>query len=583
MRQRDRAGGVAGVAEVAQGGERVVVLGAHHPQRRELAGAAQLRVVRGRPARRGSGRRDPRTASSASLLGEPVDAVLAQGLQHPVAARRRAPAAAATVDQGGEQLRDLGRRHRGAGADRGGRGRRHAAGQDRDAFGHRTLVLAEQIPAPGDDRAQRAVPRQRGPAARGEQPEPVGQPGGELGQRQRAQPGRGQLQGQRHAVQAAHHPQHLVRACRSSTSKPGRTAAARSVNSRTDAARRASSTPSLRAGQRQRAERDQRLAVDRERLAAGRQHPQPGAARQQRCDQVRDGVDQVLAVVHHEQALAAVELVGEHVQLVALGPHPAGASKSAAPRSPIAASRAAPTLAGSVTEDRSTSQVPSRYSWRCRRAASSASRVLPAPPGPTTVTRRPRGEQRVDPGEVVVAPDEAGQRRRAGCSAGASRRASGRAPATAAGAGGARAGRRPGRRRAGRRGSRGPARSRSRASACRPWAASASISSAATRSSAGCSASRAVSRVGGRVGAAQRQLGLGQVGRRLDRGAGQPGRDRRAPPRRSPSVRRPQRHRLAQQRRPPPGGSPARSRSRPAAASRSNRSASTSSSVTSSR
>ena len=46
-----------------------------------------------------------------------------------------------------------------------------------------TLGVGEQVPAPLDDRAQRAVPWHGGPAAAGEQPEPVGEPGRDLGGR----------------------------------------------------------------------------------------------------------------------------------------------------------------------------------------------------------------------------------------------------------------------------------------------------------------------------------------------------------------------------------------------------------------
>ena len=58
--------------------------------------------------------------------------------------------------------------------------------------------------------------------------------------------------------------------------------------------------------------------------------PQPGAARQQRRDQVRHGVDQVLAVVDQQQALPAAEPVDEYVQFAALGPHPGLEDRAAA-------------------------------------------------------------------------------------------------------------------------------------------------------------------------------------------------------------------------------------------------------------
>ncbi|MGI3199508.1 hypothetical protein ACRJ4W_14465 [Streptomyces sp. GLT-R25] len=78
----------------------------------------------------------------------------------------------------------------------------------------------------------------------------------------------------------------------------------------------------VRAGQSERAERHERLAVDRKGFAAGGEHAQPGAAGQQCRDQVGHGVDQVLAVVDQQQALPAAELVDEYVQLVALHSRP---------------------------------------------------------------------------------------------------------------------------------------------------------------------------------------------------------------------------------------------------------------------
>ena len=58
----------------------------------------------------------------------------------------------------------------------------------------------EQLPAPLDDGAQRAVPWQRRAAAAGEQPELVGEPTGDLGERQCPQPGGGALDRQREAI-----------------------------------------------------------------------------------------------------------------------------------------------------------------------------------------------------------------------------------------------------------------------------------------------------------------------------------------------------------------------------------------------
>ena len=73
-----------------------------------------------------------------------------------------------------------------AGADRLGRLERPAPGEDRQPPEQRALRLAEQVVAPVDQRAQRLLARQGRPAAAGQQPEAVVQPGGDLLDRQRA-------------------------------------------------------------------------------------------------------------------------------------------------------------------------------------------------------------------------------------------------------------------------------------------------------------------------------------------------------------------------------------------------------------
>ena len=136
-----------------------------------------------------------------------------------------------------------------------------AAREHREPLGQRRAPPSvEQVPAPVDDRAQRLVPRQRGPAAAGEQPEPVVEPGGDSVDRQRPQPGGGQLDRQRHAVEPAA-DLHDRRDVAASTAKPGRTAAARSANSRTAGCR--SAVDRGRVGRRQRQRRDRRRAPRR--------------------------------------------------------------------------------------------------------------------------------------------------------------------------------------------------------------------------------------------------------------------------------------------------------------------------------
>ncbi|WP_329207684.1 hypothetical protein OG893_29775 [Streptomyces sp. NBC_01696] len=107
-------------------------------------------------------------------------------------------------------------------------------------------------------------------------PEPVGQPGGQAGERERTEAGRGQLQGERQAVQAVDDAQHFAEVLLVDA-EPG-AHGGRPLGEQAHG-RRAAGLLELRVrlGQRERAERDQGLAVDRRRFPAGGQHPQPGA------------------------------------------------------------------------------------------------------------------------------------------------------------------------------------------------------------------------------------------------------------------------------------------------------------------
>ena len=251
--------------------------------------------------------------------GQPLRPVLPEGLEHPVA--RLDPGQLLQqrlVGQRGQQVGHVRRLHGAAGADHLGRLRADAAGEDRDPVGQRGLRVGEQVPAPGDHRPQRLVPGQRGPAAAGEQPEPVVEPGGHLGHRQRAHPGRGQLDGQRHAVEPAADLHHRTDRVARPPAKPGRTAAARSASSRTagkasacsgaasgggspSGATGASASPVIASGSR---------LVARMRSCGQRASSSAGGA--------GGGLDQVLAVVQHDQRAPVGEQVDEQGQRVGL-------------------------------------------------------------------------------------------------------------------------------------------------------------------------------------------------------------------------------------------------------------------------
>ena len=150
-------------------------------------------------------------------FGQPLQAVGAHRLQHPVprAALSRAVRRAENRlgDQAGERGQHVATGQRATRAHLFRRGQRRAAGEDREAAGEHPFRLRQQVPAPVDDGAQRLVPGQRRAAAAGEQREPVVQAFGELRRGQGAQPRGCQFDGQRHAVQRladAHHGGHVA-------------------------------------------------------------------------------------------------------------------------------------------------------------------------------------------------------------------------------------------------------------------------------------------------------------------------------------------------------------------------------------
>ena len=189
------------------------------------------------------------------------------------------------------------------------------------------------------------------------------------------------------------------------------------------------------------------------------------------ADDVGQVRDEMLAVVEHEQRVETAQPVEHH----RLGGR-AHAERLADARPERRTVRRRP--AG-----------PARRRRRRARATSMASRVLPTPAGPATVTSRCPVDAPVRRGEVGVAPDQRGGQRRAGCPAArpAARHPSGCRIAAAA--------------RAGRTGVQAEVvgqqprtrRYAASASAWRPARYSAVISSVHSPSRSGCSATRASS------------------------------------------------------------------------------------------
>ena len=154
---------------------------------------------------------------------------------------------------------------------------------------------------------------QRGTAADVEQAEPVVQPVGDLGGSECAQPGGGQLDGERRTVQRPADPHHGLDRVRVER-EPG-------AYGRGPVGEQAYRLELLGAlgvrvlgRQRERRHGAQRLTGDADRLAAGGQDPDPGRGGQEPVGQPRDRVDQVLAVVQHEDEPLGRQGVDEPVQ-----------------------------------------------------------------------------------------------------------------------------------------------------------------------------------------------------------------------------------------------------------------------------
>ena len=136
-------------------------------------------------------------------VGEPFGGELADGLQQPVAQGRPGWLGhdQALVHQRTEQVGDVEQLDVTEAADRFGGVQIEGLGEHRQAPQQQLLGAVEQRIGPVDGRLQGLLPRQRGAASPGEQTETLVEAVGEAGERQRAQPGGGELDGQRQPVQ----------------------------------------------------------------------------------------------------------------------------------------------------------------------------------------------------------------------------------------------------------------------------------------------------------------------------------------------------------------------------------------------
>ncbi|WP_209644725.1 hypothetical protein [Kibdelosporangium banguiense] len=173
----------------------VVVVGGEYVKPDQLVGATQV-LIRG--LRQICEIRRVRLARLLKLacLGEFEQAVFLDRLEHAVPQGAFADRhQQGLVHQRVEDLQCV------AAADMLGRRDRRATREDREPPQDCAFLVGEQVPAPVDHRPQRLMARERGPVAAREQTEPVVQPAGQLLGGHRSHPGRGQFDGQRHAVQ----------------------------------------------------------------------------------------------------------------------------------------------------------------------------------------------------------------------------------------------------------------------------------------------------------------------------------------------------------------------------------------------
>ena len=332
-----------------------------------------------------------------SRVMSPVQCVT--GVRSPAAGTgaRRAPVVVeheALVDEAAEQVEHLARSRSPGAATRLGRVERERPGEDAEPAQDAPAPAVEEVVAPVDRRGQGLLPGQRGPRAAGEQPEAVVEVARRSARRSAPAAGRGQLERQRDAVEPPadlgdrrrlssvtandgprpprpldEQPHRLVLDSAGTASEPSGGGAG------SEGTRQVTSpgTPS-----------GSRLVARTETAAPGEQRRRPAGA----------GVDQVLAVVQHEQR------------------RPAAAPRASVPRSdrPLASphaerrQRPRPTAPGSATRRaRPTTRPPGTGPTRSA-ATSSASRVLPTPPAPVSVTSRSADQLAHERGELGARP-----------------------------------------------------------------------------------------------------------------------------------------------------------------------------------
>jgi hypothetical protein len=247
-------------------------------------------------------------------LMQPLAGILAHRLEQLVAGRATLAVDAheRLFDQAAEQLEDRAGSERLTAAYLLGGLEAEAAGEDGEPPEQHALVGAEQLVAPVERGRERPLPRKRRAAARAEHAERVAQPLQYLFRREHADPCRRQLERERHAVEpdaelghragVAHVDLEAGRSVRSPFGKQPHRPQAHEIGGRRQP---------LEVRQRERRDAPRDLALDPERLTARREQHHPGAGAHDRGGKRRAGIDQVLAVVEHDERVAVAELLNE--------------------------------------------------------------------------------------------------------------------------------------------------------------------------------------------------------------------------------------------------------------------------------
>ena len=177
-----------------------------------------------------------------------------------------------------------------------------ATGKDGETTEQDSLRLGQQVKAPVDGCPQRLLAGQRRPVAAGQQPKAVVQAGGDLLDRQHVHPRRGQFNRQRDAVEPVADLGHGRRLLVGQTERPEG-----SLRSLDEQPHRRVLHQLLgwrevaEVGQRERRQAQGDLTSDTQKFAARGQDAELGTRPQQPLGERRASVDQVLAVIQHEQ------------------------------------------------------------------------------------------------------------------------------------------------------------------------------------------------------------------------------------------------------------------------------------------